>query len=121
MNHNQHMKALADRFMKEGAEDLWNEKDWPIVEPSRSVRPDGRTRLITAPPLDLRKLISKGRDLAGSSETFFHDSDFDSNCESVQSFSNENSSFGRIVRRLGDGTDVNVTSFGDNESMILCD
>ncbi|KAM1584745.1 hypothetical protein ACFX1Z_037695 [Malus domestica] len=69
MNPNQHLKALVDRFMKEGAEDLWNEKDGPIVEPLPSVRPDGTTRSIAAPPLDLRKLISKGRDLAGKRDS----------------------------------------------------
>ncbi|TQD95130.1 hypothetical protein C1H46_019217 [Malus baccata] len=69
INPNQLLKALVDRFMKEGAEDLWNEKDGPIVEPLPSVRPDGTTRSIAAPPLDLRKLISKGRDLAGKRDS----------------------------------------------------
>ncbi|XP_018505716.2 probable DEAD-box ATP-dependent RNA helicase 48 [Pyrus x bretschneideri] len=130
MNPNQHLKALADRFMKEGAEDLWNEKDGPIVEPPPSVRPDGTTRSIAAPPLDLRKLISKGRDLAGNKDSVnlsnlggnyvgsrnysaqsggrfrrndssSDDSDFDSDSESVQPFSNEKSKFGRNVMRFG--------------------
>ncbi|KAE8683838.1 putative DEAD-box ATP-dependent RNA helicase 48 [Hibiscus syriacus] len=30
MSPNDHIKALADRFMKEGAEDLWNENDGPL-------------------------------------------------------------------------------------------
>ncbi|TQE10612.1 hypothetical protein C1H46_003725 [Malus baccata] len=130
MNPNQHLKVLADRFMKEGAEDLWNEKDGPIVEPPPSVRPDGTTRSIAPPPLDLRKLISKGRDLAGKrdsanlsnlggnyvgsrnysaqsrgrfrrNDSSSDDSDFDSDGESVQPFSNENSKFGRNVMRFG--------------------
>ncbi|CAB4310286.1 unnamed protein product [Prunus armeniaca] len=66
MNPNEHLKALADRFMKEGAEDLWNEKDGPIDDRPPPVGSDARTRSVTAPPLDLRKLISKGRDLAGN-------------------------------------------------------
>ncbi|EXB37388.1 putative DEAD-box ATP-dependent RNA helicase 48 [Morus notabilis] len=33
MSPESHVKALADRFMKEGAEDLWNERDGPIKSP----------------------------------------------------------------------------------------
>ncbi|BFG31684.1 hypothetical protein CerSpe_179580 [Prunus speciosa] len=131
MNPNEHLKALADRFMKEGAEDLWNEKDGPIDDRPPPVGSDARTRSVTAPPLDLRKLISKGRDLAGNGgsvnlinlngnhvkgrnysvqsrgrfrrndNSSDEDSDFDSECESVQPFANENSKFGRNVRKLG--------------------
>ncbi|CAN1312608.1 Putative DEAD-box ATP-dependent RNA helicase 33 [Linum perenne] len=37
MTPKDHVKALADRFMKEGAEDLWNEDDGPLKStPSRS-------------------------------------------------------------------------------------
>ncbi|CAL9030038.1 unnamed protein product [Prunus brigantina] len=131
MNPNEHLKALADRFMKEGAEDLWNEKDGPIDDRPPPVGSDARTRSVTAPPLDLRKLISKGRDLAGNGRSVNlinmsgnhvrgrnysvqsrgrfrrndnssdEDSDFDSEGESVQPFANENSKFGRNVRKLG--------------------
>ncbi|XP_021816907.1 probable DEAD-box ATP-dependent RNA helicase 48 [Prunus avium] len=131
MNPNEHLKALADRFMKEGAEDLWNEKDGPIDDRPPPVGSDARTRSVTAPPLDLSKLISKGRDLAGNSgsvnlinlsgnhvrgrnysvqsrgrfrrsdNSSDEDSDFDSEGESVQPFANENSKFGRNVRKLG--------------------
>ncbi|ONI07018.1 hypothetical protein PRUPE_5G095400 [Prunus persica] len=131
MNPNEHLKALADRFMKEGAEDLWNEKDGPIDDRPPPVGSDARTRSVTAPPLDLRKLISKGHDLAGNGgsvnlinlsgnqvrgrnysvqsrgrfrrndNSSDEDSDFDSEGESVQPFANENSKFGRNVRKLG--------------------
>ncbi|CAN0876868.1 Putative DEAD-box ATP-dependent RNA helicase 33 [Linum grandiflorum] len=33
MTPKDHVKALADRFMKEGAEDLWNEDDGPLKSP----------------------------------------------------------------------------------------
>ncbi|KAE9459548.1 hypothetical protein C3L33_08564, partial [Rhododendron williamsianum] len=55
MSADDHIKALADRFMKAGAEDLWNEADGPIKsapEP-KPVGRSGRT------PIDIRKLISE--------------------------------------------------------------
>ncbi|CAN4095248.1 unnamed protein product [Withania somnifera] len=45
-----HIKALADRFMKEGAEDLWNEDDGPVNTPQIS-------QPITE-PINLRKLTN---------------------------------------------------------------
>ncbi|XP_060173112.1 probable DEAD-box ATP-dependent RNA helicase 48 isoform X2 [Lycium barbarum] len=48
-----HIKALADRFMKEGAIDLWNEHDGPInttPQTSHQQRPE---------PIDLRKLVKE--------------------------------------------------------------
>ncbi|XP_008246003.1 PREDICTED: probable DEAD-box ATP-dependent RNA helicase 48, partial [Prunus mume] len=144
MNPNEHLKALADRFMKEGAEDLWNEKDGPIDDRPPPVGSDARTRSVTAPPLDLRKLISKGRDLAGNGRSVNlinlsgnhvrgrnysvqsrgrfrrndnssdEDSDFDSEGESVQPFANENSKFGRNVRKLG-----NSASLGKYDVKII--
>ena len=50
-----HVKTLADRFIKEGAEDLWNEDDGPlkneekVSENEESSRPES---------LDLRKMVS---------------------------------------------------------------
>ncbi|KAI6707229.1 hypothetical protein NL676_010191 [Syzygium grande] len=38
MSPKDHVKALADRFMKEGAEDLWNEDDGPLKDPRRCRR-----------------------------------------------------------------------------------
>ncbi|MCD7448580.1 hypothetical protein HAX54_044526 [Datura stramonium] len=49
-----HIRALADRFMKEGAEDLWNEDDGPINTP----QPNQQHRGISE-PIDLRKLVSE--------------------------------------------------------------
>lgn len=45
-----HIRALADRFMKEGAEDLWNEDDGPVITPQISQQ--------ISEPIDLRKLTS---------------------------------------------------------------
>lgn len=59
MSPKDHVKALADRFMKEGAEDLWNEDDGPLKDPPPRppMRPastrSGPIRL----PIDLRKLV----------------------------------------------------------------
>ncbi|KAK9076703.1 hypothetical protein SSX86_005037 [Deinandra increscens subsp. villosa] len=51
----EHIKALADRFMKEGAEDLWNEADGPIRSPS----PQQISRIESNhSPINLRRVIS---------------------------------------------------------------
>uniref|UniRef100_A0A1S3ZUU9 ATP-dependent RNA helicase n=3 Tax=Nicotiana TaxID=4085 RepID=A0A1S3ZUU9_TOBAC len=47
-----HIKSLADRFMKEGAEDLWNQDDGPINTPQPN-----QHRPVIREPIDLRKLI----------------------------------------------------------------
>ncbi|KAK8520917.1 hypothetical protein V6N13_077049 [Hibiscus sabdariffa] len=66
MSPNDHVKALADRFMKEGAEDLWNENDGPLnseeQERSRFVETarNPRSGLIHA-PLNIKELVSDGR------------------------------------------------------------
>ncbi|TYI52582.1 hypothetical protein E1A91_D12G258800v1 [Gossypium mustelinum] len=66
MSPNDHIKALADRFMKEGAEDLWNEHDGPLnseeQERPRSVETarNPRSGLIHS-PLNIKKLLSDSR------------------------------------------------------------
>ncbi|MED6216656.1 hypothetical protein PIB30_009542 [Stylosanthes scabra] len=52
-----HIRALANRFMKEGAEDLWNEDDGPLSASSSSsaMRRQGSIEA----PVDLRKLIAE--------------------------------------------------------------
>ncbi|KAJ4834215.1 hypothetical protein Tsubulata_028869 [Turnera subulata] len=64
MSPTAHIKALADRFMKAGAEDLWNEDDGPVSKAanerpgpvnSRNRRPGSINS-----PVDLRGLISGG-------------------------------------------------------------
>ncbi|XVF13162.1 hypothetical protein REPUB_Repub08aG0184500 [Reevesia pubescens] len=70
MTPNDHIKALADRFMKEGAEDLWNENDGPLKSEEQE-RPrfierarNERSGLIHS-PLDVKRLISDdGRESA---------------------------------------------------------
>ncbi|XVF51526.1 hypothetical protein PTKIN_Ptkin04bG0191800 [Pterospermum kingtungense] len=66
MSPNDHITALADRFMREGAEDLWNENDGPLKSEERQ-RPrftvtvrNQRSGLIHS-PLDVKKLISDNR------------------------------------------------------------
>ena len=71
MSPTDHIKALASRFMKEGAEDLWNEDDGPLKSPPpRGTNerpgffgPNGRRGSIRS-PIDLRNLISEGRENA---------------------------------------------------------
>ncbi|XP_062074257.1 probable DEAD-box ATP-dependent RNA helicase 48 [Humulus lupulus] len=78
MSPDDHVKALADRFMKEGAEDLWNERDGPVKPtpptPGSKVREQyigsrEATRPIPGSPIDLRKMIPERRNLAGDRET----------------------------------------------------
>ncbi|XP_051151315.1 probable DEAD-box ATP-dependent RNA helicase 48 [Andrographis paniculata] len=52
----EHIKALADRFMKEGAEDLWNENDGPKVIPENK---PGRS-LLKGQPIDMQNLTAEG-------------------------------------------------------------
>lgn len=56
MSSKDHVRALADRFMKDGAEDLWNEDDGPIK--SRAYDP----------PSNLRKIVTGKRASIGSFE-----------------------------------------------------
>ncbi|KAH7669475.1 RNA helicase protein [Dioscorea alata] len=64
MSSKDHIKALADRFMKAGAEDLWNKDDGPLFSSSQRppTRPSDRTG-----PLDLRQIVSDGRRRSGGS------------------------------------------------------
>ncbi|KAM7531293.1 hypothetical protein LguiB_034703 [Lonicera macranthoides] len=57
-----HVKALADRFMKEGAEDLWSEADGPIK--SQTLQQQAQNH----DPIDVRRLISDHRNLASNVE-----------------------------------------------------
>ncbi|XP_042391006.1 probable DEAD-box ATP-dependent RNA helicase 48 [Zingiber officinale] len=61
MTSKAHVKALADRFMKEGAEDLWNEDDGPIRSRTRQSR-----AVNSLPPHDLRKLMVGRKNLIES-------------------------------------------------------
>lgn len=56
MSPRDHIKALADRFMKPGAEDLWNDDDGPVHSTTR--KPDPMKPV--DPPIDLRKLVRDG-------------------------------------------------------------
>lgn len=58
MSPKDHIKALADRFMKEGAEDLWNEDDGPISS-SQPQRPSPMDT-IDQPTVDLWNLVASG-------------------------------------------------------------
>ncbi|KAK4487328.1 hypothetical protein RD792_006059, partial [Penstemon davidsonii] len=56
-----HIKALADRFMKEGAEDLWNEADGPFEIPA--TKPNKSQ--FTGKPIDLEKFVTEKRGSVG--------------------------------------------------------
>ncbi|KAI3422743.1 uncharacterized protein J3R85_011830 [Psidium guajava] len=57
MSPTDHVKALADRFMKEGAEDLWNEDDGPLKDPPPPMRLASARSASAMSPIDLRKLV----------------------------------------------------------------
>lgn len=73
MSPSEHIKALADRFMKEKAIDLWNEDDGPLKTPlprpqlhggSRRFAPNGRSGSIRS-PIDVKKLLTDKHDGMG--------------------------------------------------------
>ncbi|KAL6496771.1 hypothetical protein OROHE_027333 [Orobanche hederae] len=70
-----HIKALADRFMKEGAEDLWNEKDGPLGIPTNT---PGRSQVI-GDPIDLQKLIAERSGASGGGYNKIKKSEFSRN------------------------------------------
>ncbi|CAH8256000.1 unnamed protein product [Arabidopsis lyrata] len=70
MSPKEHIKTLADRFMKAGAEDLWNENDGPVKESDDgwglSRRDNGRSGSNSIDSssnssIDVRKLVSGRR------------------------------------------------------------
>lgn len=65
MSPESHVKALADRFMKEGAEDLWNERDGPIKSPPPPP-PNERRRSVpkAESSFDLRNAFLEGSNSA---------------------------------------------------------
>ena len=64
MSPQDHVKALADRFMKEGAEDLWNEDDGPVKSPPPlPPKPYYQSSRPIECPVDLRELTSHGQSL----------------------------------------------------------
>ncbi|KAF5205106.1 Atp-dependent rna helicase [Thalictrum thalictroides] len=70
MSAKDHVKALADRFMKEGAEDLWNEDDGPVNSspPTREIeRSERRSQSVDSSRTDyLGKMFNDGRSLVGN-------------------------------------------------------
>lgn len=119
MSPQSHIKALADRFMKQGAEDLWNEDDGPVDANQRSsLSPTTRT---TSARVDLRGLVAGNRD----SRNVSLDSGFDSSRfvgirkYSVQSGSRNGRNVKSFVKNsnsgLGKGSDSrNVREFIKN-------
>lgn len=132
MSPNDHIKSLADRFMREGAEDLWNENDGPL----KSEEQERPRSIVTArnqrsgsihSPLDVKKLISDNRKenatLGGVNSNIF----VKNRSYSVQSkakFRVNESSFGGIQEGLGSkddslkhlGRNIERKRFNKNES-----
>ncbi|XP_055809471.1 probable DEAD-box ATP-dependent RNA helicase 48 isoform X3 [Solanum dulcamara] len=73
-----HIRALADRFMKEGAEDLWNEDDGPINTPQINQQSRGISE-----PIDLRKLRDTGFSDVSRSYSFQKARHFSTNVRDV--------------------------------------
>ncbi|KAL6174659.1 hypothetical protein ACLB2K_051305 [Fragaria x ananassa] len=104
MDPDRHVKSLADRFMKHGAEDLWNENDGPVHAPHAPPQQQPvRARSI---PVDLRRLIPKSRNLAGNERSL-------SSYVSCRSYSVQ--SRGRFRRNDDSSDDSDFDS--DNEAM----
>ncbi|KAI3787602.1 hypothetical protein L1987_42187 [Smallanthus sonchifolius] len=79
----EHIKALADRFMKEGAEDLWNEADGPINSPS----PQQLARIESNHnPINLRKVMS-GQNYTASNQVSEISSDLSYNKRNTRHYS----------------------------------
>uniref|UniRef100_A0A2P2K5I7 Putative DEAD-box ATP-dependent RNA helicase 48 isoform X1 n=1 Tax=Rhizophora mucronata TaxID=61149 RepID=A0A2P2K5I7_RHIMU len=78
MSPEDHIKALADRFVKEGAEDLWNEKDGPLkLPPPKPNRGQGsvglnQRRVAVNSPFDLRKLMPESSNVGSNHENGSH-------------------------------------------------
>ncbi|CAE5962318.1 unnamed protein product [Arabidopsis arenosa] len=79
MSPKEHIKTLADRFMKAGAEDLWNENDGPVKKSDDGSgltrRDNGRSGSNSIDSssnssIDVRKLVSGTCDSMGNSRVF---------------------------------------------------
>ena len=75
MSPKEYLKALADRFMKDGAEDLWSENDGSLKPPSDEQTAFVGTNQQPGPVnslVDLRKLISEGRKVSQNRNSGFN-------------------------------------------------
>lgn len=87
MSPQEHIKTLADRFMKEGAEDLWNDDDGPI-----KIQPPMPKRRTIDEPIDLQQVfISQNSDF----------SDNDGNSKSNNNFTPGARKFSSVSACLG--------------------
>lgn len=114
MTPKDHIKALADRFMKEGAEDLWNEDDGPLRPPPPSIpRSSSQRPGSIQSPLGLRKLVSEaGINLSGYSSSL-RSTGGSSNYNHGKSRSYSAQSRGRFRRNESSESDDD-TSFGND-------
>ncbi|GAB4856888.1 hypothetical protein Ancab_014806 [Ancistrocladus abbreviatus] len=67
MTPKDHIKALADRFVKDGAEDLWNDDDGPIHTSSVQRQKPSLKKQIE-PVMDLRNLVMDGNNACDSTK-----------------------------------------------------
>ncbi|ESQ29045.1 hypothetical protein EUTSA_v10023287mg [Eutrema salsugineum] len=69
MSPQEHIKSLADRFMKAGAEDLWNEDDGPV---KKSDQGSGSNSIDSSSnsPIDVRRLVYGNHVSLGNSRVF---------------------------------------------------
>ncbi|KAG6685091.1 hypothetical protein I3842_12G094600 [Carya illinoinensis] len=105
-----HIKALANRFMKEGAEDLWNEEDGPLTSsPPRG--PNGwkpvwegreNVNLINSNSVNTRNYSVQSRRRFRRNEGSDEDSDYGPVKEPAKPFAkNLGGNCGRGVRKVG--------------------
>ena len=113
MSPNDHIKALADRFMKAGAEDLWNERDGPIKSRPSTPQSKVRTKSIPGSPIDLRKMITKRRNLAGNGENV-NLSNLNGNYVRARNYSVQSGESGRKSENFSTRDDSGFESKGDS-------
>lgn len=71
MSPKEHIKTLADRFMKAGAEDFWNENDGPVKKSDQGSRSGSDSIDSTSnSPIDVRRLVSATCDSMGKNRVF---------------------------------------------------
>ncbi|KAF5734482.1 DEA(D/H)-box RNA helicase family protein isoform 1 [Tripterygium wilfordii] len=122
MSPKDQIKALADRFVKAGAEDLWNEHDGPLKTPPPNQRP-GSVRGYQQPgsissPLDVSRLILENRNLGSNSKNVMNSTNVKINgfgCGNVRDYSVQSE------RRFGrNGSSESKTDFSfDSKGVYL--
>ncbi|PIA35770.1 hypothetical protein AQUCO_03500259v1 [Aquilegia coerulea] len=120
MSAKDHVKALADRFMKEGAEDLWNEDDGPVNSappPSKEIK---RTQSVDSSSPDyLRNMFNDGRSLVGNRQNLdWGNESFRPRYYSVQTRQKSPPRFRLKKYKNSSSDDDDESDYGSDEDLI---